>query len=136
MVEDYIIDFNKIPVNSHKSICVAELEDLIPFNIQRIYWVTYNGIENWVDQHAHISLKQVLVCISGKVKISLESSSGIHSEYLLNRADYGIFIPEKTWKKIEYYEPSIILCMASEKYIENDYIRDYETFKSEILQLI
>lgn len=136
MSERNIIYFNEIIIDDNKNICVAELEELVSFKVKRIYWVNYSGTEITINQHAHIHLEQVLICISGNVNITLEYPDGEILNYNLNNSAKGLYISKLCWKKIEYLEPSIILCLASEKYNESDYIRDYNDFKMKSKEIV
>jgi hypothetical protein len=48
----------------------------------------------------------------------------------LNRPHYGLLIIPGVWREIENFSSnSVALVLASDVYIELDYIRDYEVFK-------
>ena len=41
----------------------------------------------------------------------------------------GLLIPPGLWRDLENFtKDAVLLCLASEKYDANDYIRDYEEF--------
>ena len=53
------------------------------------------------------------------------------SEVLLDRPDRGLHIPPLVWSEQRYEgADSRLLVMASERYDESDYIRDYDDFRS------
>ena len=39
----------------------------------------------------------------------------------------------RIWRDIKFSHNAVLLCLASEIYQEHDYIRDYNTFKKELL---
>jgi hypothetical protein len=48
---------------------------------------------------------------------------------MLNRPDMGVHIPPGIWaSEINFSSGAICLVLASEKFDEEDYIRDYEDF--------
>ena len=49
--------------------------------------------------------------------------------YHLNRSFYGLFIPKGIWRQMENFSTnSLALCLASTRFDESDYIRDYSKF--------
>lgn len=125
-----IISYNSVCPFDGKHITINEKENHDRFIIKRIYWINYDNKETTYSNHAHKTLKQIIVAVSGEVNISLESPTGDIYHFQLNEPDKGLFIPSHYWKKIEYSKPSILLCLASEHYDEYDYIRSYEDFKN------
>lgn len=130
MYHPCIIKYNKITQFSGKEITVNELDkSTLGFEIKRMYWINYTSPEITLSEHAHKTLNQIIICVEGEVKIKLEDKSGKLYDFLLDKPEDGLFIPANFWKKIEYRKPCILLCLASENYAENDYIRNYEEFK-------
>lgn len=105
----------------------------IPFDIKRIYYIygTSDAIRRGC--HAHRKLEQVIICIHGSCKLYLESSR----ERLtvdLDKPDEGIYVGNGVWRELfDFSDDAILLVLASELYDESDYIRDYETFRNEII---
>ncbi len=124
-----IITYEKITPFDGKSITVCENDNLSAFEIKRFYWINYHTPESTFSEHAHKSLQQIIIAIEGKVNIFLESLSGETYHFTLDDSNKGLYIPPMLWKKIEYINPCVLLCLASENYDENDYIRNYEVFK-------
>ncbi len=124
-----IISYSAFNHLEGKVITVNEKEQLAEFPIQRIYWINYFSPEKTYSEHAHKSLQQIIVAVHGEVKVSLEGPDGFSQDFILNDPSEGLYIPPMFWKKIEYIRPCILLCLASESYNENDYIRSYEVFK-------
>lgn len=126
-----IIKYNKITQFSGKEIIVNEIDkSMLEFEIKRMYWINYTSSEISFSGHAHKTLNQIIVCMHGQVKINLEDKSGKCYDFLLDKPENGLFIPANFWKKIEYKKPCILMCLASDHYDENDYIRNYDEFKS------
>ena len=49
----------------------------------------------------------------------------------LNRSYYGLYVPKKNWREMDNFSTnSLALVLASTKFDENDYIRDYDEFKN------
>jgi len=102
----------------------------IPFIIQRTYWV-YDVPGGAVrGAHAYKECQEFIVALSGSFDVVLDDGK-TETVYHLNRSYSGLYIPKMMWKRIENFSTnSLALVLASSKYNEADYIRDYETFKS------
>lgn len=101
----------------------------IPFEIKRIYYIF--GVEAGISRgfHAHRKLKQVVICMNGSCRISLDNGTGKES-VLLNDRSKGLFIDNTTWREMyDFSEDCVLMVVASEHYSEEDYIRSYQEFK-------
>lgn len=100
----------------------------IPFNIQRVFYLY--DIPTGFDRgaHAHKSLHQFLVCLSGSFDVLLDDGKNKKSIHL-NRPWKGLHIPPMIWAAEINFDPgSICLVLASDLYSEPDYIRNYDEF--------
>ncbi len=124
----YIINLKSIGSSSLGYITVAEQKKNIPFEIKRVYWTyfTPNDVER--GNHAHKKLEQVIIAVSGIIKFTLEDSSGNKTKFVLDSPDKGLYIPNMYWRKIKFSHNAVLLCLASEFYDEDDYIRNYANF--------
>ena len=123
------IEFPKIGDPTTGYISIAEKNNL-PFVPKRIYWTYYTPEMVERGGHAHINLEQILVAVSGTISLKIETSDGIQYEFLLDSPDHGVFIPKKSWRTMKYSHNAVQMCIASIEYSEQDYIRNYEKFKS------
>ena len=112
-------------------ISVAQYEDLVPFEIKRVYWTYFTPNHIVRGNHAHRKLQQVIVAVSGVIDFSLEDRNGKKYDFLLDTPNKGIYIPEGYWRVIRFSHSAVLLCLASENYDEKDYIRDYKEFRNE-----
>lgn len=104
----------------------------LPFDIKRVYTVN-NTVENNIRGfHAHKKLEQVFFAVHGTVEVYCEDQSGNRDRYILNKANEGLYCGPLIWHTLTYHGEAILMVLASEGYNENDYIRDYESFKSYI----
>ena len=101
----------------------------IPFDIKRIYYL-YMVPEVARGAHAHKALQQLLIATSGSVEVIMDDGSEKKS-FMLDRPWKGLLIPAGLWRDLENFSGgAVLLCLASEKYDPEDYIRDYEAFKT------
>ncbi len=100
----------------------------VPFDIKRIYYIY--GTEPDVRRgfHSHKNLIQLLVCVSGSCKIHLDDGYET-SEVFLDSPKKGLLIKNFIWREMyDFSKDAVLLVLASEKYDESDYIRDYNDF--------
>jgi dTDP-4-dehydrorhamnose 3,5-epimerase-like enzyme len=124
----YLINFNKIGSPNLGYISVAENFENIPFEVARVYWTYYTPQDVTRGGHAHYDLEQVIVAVSGTITFTTEDLKGNKEEFILDSPDKGLYIPKLIWRDIKFSHNAVLLCVASEKYIASDYIRDYQTF--------
>ena len=106
----------------------------LPFEVKRIFY-TYNvPSECNRGAHAYHNTQQLLICISGKLKI--KCFDGINTKiYELNSPNEALYISPKIWRTtFEHSSHAVLLVLSSLEYDENDYIRDYDKFKKLIYQ--
>ena len=128
MDKPHLINFNKIGNPNLGYISVGENHENIPFEIKRVYWTYYTPQDVTRGGHAHYDLEQVIVAVSGIITFTTEDLKGNKEEFILDSPDKGLYIPKLIWRDIKFTHNAVLLCMASEKYITSDYIRDYKTF--------
>ena len=100
----------------------------LPFNIQRVYYLYDIPGGELRGGHAHKELQQLIVAVSGSFDISLDD--GLNKKTVtLNRPYYGLHVIPGIWRELSNFSSgAVCLVLASHKYNENDYIRDYSQF--------
>ena len=122
------LQFDKIGSSRLGYISVAENFDNIPFEVQRVYWTYFTPQDVTRGGHAHLALEQVIVAVSGTITFMTEDLQGNKAEFILDSPEKGLYIPKHIWRDIKFSHNAVLLCLASEKYTEGDYIRDYDNF--------
>lgn len=112
----------------HLVVCEGEGRD-IPFDIKRIFYI-YGSDRGIVrGQHANMETEFVIINVAGSSKIKVLDGKGNEAVFILNRPRTGIYLPRMIWKEMyDFSEDSVLLCLASEHYKPDEYIRDYEDF--------
>jgi WxcM-like, C-terminal len=101
----------------------------VGFEIERIYYLydVPGGAER--GGHAHKTLRQLLIALSGSFDVHIDNGRERQS-FHLNRAYSGLYIPPMNWREIDNFSGgSICLALASARFDESDYIRDYEEYQ-------
>lgn len=125
----HLIDFQSIGSSELGYITVAENNKNVPFDIKRVYWTYFTPQSVKRGGHAHYNLSQVIFSVSGNITLNTESVTGEKETFLLDNPQIGLFIPKLYWRDIVFSHSAVLLCLASEPYSVDDYIRNYEQFK-------
>lgn len=104
-------------------------EALVPFPIRRIYYAT-GSAGTHRGGHAHLVLEQVMVSLVGNLHITLISSDGKASDFVLDNPLVGLFVPANQWREISYVTDAVMLVLASMPFDEKDYVRSLGDFIS------
>lgn len=109
-------------------VALEEQKD-IPFEIKRVYYLYDTKTEVHRGFHAHKSLEQILICIHGSCKVLLDN--GTEKKVVSLEKPYeGLYVPNDMWREMyDFSEDAVLLVLASDYYIEEDYIRDYKEFQ-------
>ena len=110
------------------SLIALEAGGAVPFEMKRVYYIfgTAEGVSRGF--HAHRNLRQILIAVSGKVRIHCELE-GRTEEVWLDSPNKGLCIEGLVWREMHDFTPDcVLMVLASEHYDEADYIREYSTF--------
>lgn len=125
-----VIDVLKIH-NEAGNITVVENGENIPFDVKRIYYLYDVPSGEARGGHAHYELEQFIIAASGSFDVVLDDGKN-KKRVTLNRPNLAIHIVPGLWRELDNFSSgSICMVLASHKYDEKDYIRDYDEFKKE-----
>jgi WxcM-like, C-terminal len=127
-----IIEFPALGKSSLGFISVAEESINVPFEIKRVYWTYFTPNDVQRGGHAHKELQQIIFAVSGVIYCTTEDSSGNKERFILDKPHLGLYMPTYTWGDIRFSHSAVLLCLASDIYKEDDYIRDYQEFQKYI----
>ena len=122
-----IIEMPRIENEAGNITPVQGLENL-PFEVKRVFYLYDIPGGEARGAHAHKECHQFLIAAGGGFEIALDDGKNKRT-VMLNRPYYGLHIPPGIWAAEQGFSSgSICLVLASEKYDEKDYIRDYDDF--------
>jgi dTDP-4-dehydrorhamnose 3,5-epimerase-like enzyme len=126
-IEKLIFDLPKI-VDSRGNLTFVESMRHLPFEIRRVFYLYDIPTGESRGAHAHRTLHQFLICLSGAFDVELsDGSSSIVAH--LNRPWKGLWVPPMLWACEKNFDPgSVCLVLASDMYNESDYIRNYDEY--------
>ena len=122
-----VVELPKIH-NRAGNITVIQNGDHLPFDVKRLYYLY--DVPGGSDRggHAHKNLYQLIVAASGCFDVIIDD--GKNKKIIqLNRPNYGLLVIPGIWREIvNFSSGAICFVLASQKYSEEDYIRDYDEF--------
>jgi dTDP-4-dehydrorhamnose 3,5-epimerase-like enzyme len=130
MKNTHIMTFQDRGEHEGQLVPIEAIKD-VPFEIKRIYYIY--GVPKNISRgfHSHRDLQQVLICVSGSLKIRIKTP--YEEEIItLDNPSKGLYIGPMIWREMfDFSDHSVLLVLASEYYTENDYIRDFDAYHQE-----
>ena len=123
-----IIELKKIN-NRAGNISVVENDLSIPFKINRVYYIY--DVPGGSDRggHAHKTLEQFVVAVSGAFDIVIDDGRNKKS-IRLDRPYIALHIKKGIWREMRNFTSgSVCMVIASLPYDKEDYIDNYKAFK-------
>ena len=125
----------KFPKNISVNSFSTKNFDLIPFDISRVYYLYNLNKKIERGSHAHKNLKQVIIAPVGSFEIILNDSVN-KLKFTLDKPNIGLLVKPGIWRELNFLSTSTVcLVLASDKYLEEDYIRDFKKFSNSKLFL-
>ena len=116
------------------NLSVIESREHAPFDIERVYYLydAPGGAER--GGHAHKALEQLIIAVSGSFDVMLDDGKN-NKTISLNDASKALYICPMIWRELSNFSSgSVCLVIASTRYDESDYYRNYGQFQADILK--
>lgn len=132
MKETTVYDCTIIEIDKHHhekgNISVIENTKTIPFEVERVYYLYDVPGGESRGGHAHKGLRQLIIAASGSFDVTLDDGN-VKRTFTLNRPYQGLLVVPGIWRELNNFSSgSVCLVLASMKYDEDDYIREYNKF--------
>ena len=126
-----LIELPKI-LDKRGNLSFFENSNQIPFDIKRTYWIYDVPGGELRGSHAFKKSHEFIIALSGSFDIVLNDGNE-EKKYSLNRSYHGLYVPNLLWRRLENFSTnSLALIVSSISYDGDDYIRDFEEFKTVI----
>ncbi len=114
------------------NLAFAEADSHVPFPIARVFYVYDVPAEARRGGHAHLELEQAIFCLVGSLEIVVDDGHD-RQPHRLDDPCRGLYLPPMVWHDIGGFAAgTVYMVLASSKYAESDYIRDYDGFLSAV----
>ena len=125
-------DWKKINLNpigdGRGNLIALEHPKQLPFELNRVYYIYGVPKNQRRGFHSHNDLEQLLIAVSGKVTILVKTQS-TEENIVLDSPDKGLYIGPMIWREMyDFSDDAVLMVLASHKYDESDYIRDYDEY--------
>ncbi len=108
-----------IPITAHKE---------IPIALTRIFYILGVDAGETRGEHAHVQCSQVLICPTGKCKITCTDGESEKTFYL-DSPKQALYVPPTIWMTQTYEQAgSMLIVLTDRPYEEPDYIREYQAY--------
>lgn len=127
IAECRLIDLPKIS-DPRGNLTFIEENRHVPFEIVRVYYLYDVPGGATRAGHAHRTLHQFLIAMSGSFDVMVDDGE-TGTKFHLNRSYYGLYIPPLIWREIDNFSSgSVCMALVSDFFAETDYYRDYAEF--------
>ena len=103
-------------------------KEVLPYEMKRVYYLydVPGGAER--GGHSHIDQQEFLIALSGSFEVVLNDGEQ-ETTVTLNIPNRGLLIPKGIWRELKNFSSgAVCLVIASDVYLEEDYIRDFDDF--------
>ena len=117
----------ELPTFSDSRGKLTVIERILPFDIKRVYFI-YDTDNKDRGGHRHKITTQALICLKGSCTVSCDNSF-IKEDYILDNPNKSLIVYPEDYHIMSNFSPdAILLVLASEVFIEQDYIdKPYDT---------
>ena len=111
-------------------VVIEDRKRRLPFRVGRVFVVLTSSQETVRGGHAHRTLREIIVCLKGSLKVELRRGKS-RRVVLLRDPGVGLYIPPMVWAtQTTKAADTMYLVVMSKRYNENDYLRDYASFQA------
>ena len=101
----------------------------VPFKIKRVDYLYDIPSGARRGGHSHKNQQELLLALSGSFDVILNDGNE-QKTVTLNKPNVGLLIVNGIWRELQNFSSgSVCLVLASDVFEEEDYIRDFESYK-------
>lgn len=126
MFENMLFEVQSIS-DARGTIYIVEQGQQLPFDVKRCYFIKELSSQPR-GFHAHKTLRQLAVLVQGSCDFIMDDGS-TKNNITLNSPKQALLIDTFVWHEMHNFsEDCILMVLASDVYLEEDYIRNYDEF--------
>lgn len=113
----------ELPTRTDPRGSLTVLEKVLPFSIQRLYWI-YDLNNESRGKHRHKETWQGMICLKGECQVLIKKQ-GKEEVIFLNKPNEVLVLEPQDWHEMKNFKDNpILLVVASQLYDPNDYINE------------
>ena len=129
------IDLATFSEPARGSLTVVGSKGDIPFPIARVFYLYGMGNNCERGAHAHREAQQVFIAVAGYFSLQVTNTSESRT-YAMNQPSRAVYVPPLIWARVhDFSKDAVCLVLTSTPYDPADYIRDWDTYVSEVGKL-
>ena len=110
----------------------VEGDNHLPFAIARVYYLYNVPVDAERGGHAHKELEQAVFALSGSFRMTIDDGRQ-KTAYWLRDPRKGLYVGKLLWREMDRFsQGAVCMVLASQRYDEADYYRDYEDFSAAV----
>lgn len=114
--------------DSRGSLTFVEPGPSLPFEIRRVYYLYEVPAAQERGAHGHRRLEQMIIAAAGAFDVELDDGR-TRRVFRLDSPDTGLYVCPMMWRRLSGFTTgAVCLVLASERYDEADYFRNYDDF--------
>lgn len=114
----------ELPTHSDSRGALTVVEKVLPFAIERVYWIYQLDEKQTRGKHRHIATWQAMICLQGKCEVLVKKQQ-TDTVFVLNKPHQLLLLPPEDWHEMRAFEHNpLLLVFASQHFDKNDYISE------------
>lgn len=123
-----VIELERHPSPRLGNLSVIQSGETVPFEVKRVFYIYDVPAGETRASHAHRSMKEFIVAVSGSFCATLDDGKEKRT-VMLNRPFIGLLVEPGVWLTLhDFSSGAICVALASEPYIPQDNINDYSIY--------
>jgi hypothetical protein len=116
------------------SVNFLEWGQALDFQPLRIFWLHHVASGQWRGRHGHRESKLVFVALNGSCRIHLDDGT-VKDSLPLDDPTRALHVGPWVWHELtDFVAGTAVMVIASSRYEEAEYLRDYDVFEREVGQ--
>jgi WxcM-like, C-terminal len=113
--------------NELGALSVAELGNELPFEVRRIYIIHEQSGGATRGVHAHKTLRQAMICMSGTVSVMIDNGT-TRETFELAGPGSALIVEPVVWREVRCNQGGVLAVLASELFDPDDYLAEHQDF--------
>ena len=106
------------------------------FKVERIFYIYDVPESETRADHACMNASIVFMALIGTIRLLIETS-GEMTEYLIDSRSTAVFVPSASWiKAYDFSKNAVLVGLSDRRYVDCQYINDYERYKELVGEVV